>query len=210
MTDDALDPSLLACDHGHAPPHCPIVGCSASRPAIPLIEWKKADAEPREPAGYEGVEHTSEAIEAHRELEKLAKRDNASGDMTRGKGNAGWREDGTKAPGAADWPYRPPVHADQLDPAHEYIPIILANPNNEGDPVTLMYQQAPPIGNVPGAVYGSAKEQRRNAKVRQVSEAQAKLLADAFERTPRATIAAVAGVSRHQLRRAITRRNKGA
>lgn len=178
-----------ACDHGipdGAP--CDALDCYNHRAHIPPAVGTRAALIPatleatqrhvveqmatkREPQGYEGTVHKPEARQLARDMDALARRDSASGDMTRGHGYVGVREDGSKAPGSVAWPHRPPVMPEQMSEHHEYIPIIMRNPNKDGDPVTLMYQQAQPIGNVPGAVYAESVEAR--VLTRNISEAAA-------------------------------------
>lgn len=184
-----------ACDHGYLEPHCPIVGCIASRPAMALIDWKAADAEPREAQGYEGTVHRPEALAKHEEVQRLGSRDTATGVIAPGKVFVGVQEDGTRAPGACSWEWRPPTTAPVR--GHEEMAL-------QANGVTSGYQQAPPIGNVPGAVYGSAQETKRHLHV--ISEAEAQRVTmreqgEYFAAMGKAELAEVMGLSESQLRR---------
>jgi hypothetical protein len=107
-------------------------------------------------------------------------------------------ETGKHGDGAVDWHWRPP--STSLDPVdHCDSPIVFRN--------QLHYQQAPPV-HVPGFAPGSAKEQRRRIRTMTEDEAQRRALELLADRAPRSELAAAAGMTKDQLRRAITKRNK--
>jgi len=130
---------------------------------VKVEDWIRADSN-RVAAQLDAREFTPDARATHEAVEALARRDNASGDMTRGRGFVGVREDGTKAEGASTWEYRPPVYcADDPDPNGRMLDPILMNGR-------VRYQPAPPV-HVKGAVPGSARDVKRAQLA--ISEARA-------------------------------------
>ncbi len=110
MTDDALDPSLLAFLRTLTPD-------SSAAPRLDREPTKRPDGEidyTAEPLPLVFVpednrpspnpaDHDPAAVATWQHVQALGKRDTATGDITHGRGFIGVREDGTKAPGALPW-----------------------------------------------------------------------------------------------------------
>ncbi len=143
----------MTCTHGHAPPHCPVTGCTSARVPTRLGDWTAATLSAPDRPSPNPRDFDPDAVRLHRDIEALAKRDNASGDITRGRGFIGKREDDSVAEGAHSSWHDPPV-ANPDD--HHQFPIVLSG--------LLMWQQGPAV-NVPGApmadAEGSAREYQR-------------------------------------------------
>jgi len=137
---------IESCPHGHLPPHCPVTGCESSRPAMRLEDWIRQSTETRTPSmeiappriavapltEEERAERERAGRELQRHLDQLAKRDNASGDITRGHGFIGKTEDGKVPKGAHDTWWDPP-RAEPDD--HHQFPVVISG--------LLMWQQGP-------------------------------------------------------------------
>lgn len=204
----------MTCDHGYEHPHCPKVGCEASRPAVRLEDWIRGEGTTREPSTdlpamrapvaplseEERRERDRAGRELQRNLDELARRDNASGDMTRGRGFIGVQEDGRKADGAATWNWRPPVYcAPDPDPEGRNLDPVMMNGK-------VRYQPAPPV-HVKGAAPGNAKDMARH--VRRLSETGAQR--EIARRELAAAGIGASGMNPAQLQRAkIGRTHRGA
>ncbi len=143
------------CDHGiplGAP--CPDAACynyQSPRPdPLPPAPRRDPDAEliaalsaPETPRYQMGTDADWDR------MERLARRDNASGDLTHGRGFIGQREDGTTAPGSSSW---------------EWMRVIGRENGRE-------VRQDQPVF-VKGAVYMTPTEARKVARERSELEAQ--------------------------------------
>lgn len=204
---------MNTCPHGYTPPNCPTTGCESSRPAVLLEDWIRHSTEPRTPSmdlappripvapltDEERRERERLGRERAKQVDALARRDTATGDLTRGKGFIGVQEDGRKAEGSSTWEWRPPLPS----PVRGHDEMAL-----QCNGIASGYQPAPPV-HVPGAVPGSAKDMRRHIRTLSETAAERILFAQEADRVPRTVAAEVLGMTKDQLRRAITKRNKG-
>lgn len=103
--------------------------------------------------------------------------------------------EGKRGDGATSWEFRPPV---PWQDAHHSDPLEIGG--------RVQYQQAPPV-HVGGSPPTSAKERKRIVRAITEEEAARRSLALELQRVPRATVAAVIGVTPRKLRRKIERHN---
>ncbi len=129
---------------------CRTVGCEHSRPApgdpdAALVAALSAPVLPDpNPADYDPA-----AVRAWEETQRLAGRDNASGDLTRGRGFVGQNERGGVNTGSSSW---------------EYLRVV-------GHKDGVAVRQDQPVF-VKGAVYPSAPQEARARRERTEAEAQ--------------------------------------
>ena len=142
-----------------------------ARVPVRLGDWTAQQLTRSDPPAPNPANHAPEAVETWRATQALGERDNASGDMTRGRGFIGVREDGRTAHGSNGWNWLRKIGT------------------ADGKPV----RQDPPVF-VRGAVYADSDDGHRIARDIGEREAQREALAVALcdaplewlERPPRA------------------------